>query len=214
MGNSKNKGNTFERAICKELSLWWSNGTNDNVFWRTASSGGRATQRGKKGKTTSNQGGDITFTDAVGEPFISMFSIEVKKGYPSYELQRILDKSENTKPSILEQWIQQAKKSHESARSHSWALIAKKDRAQTLIYLPHRDYLTCTEGKYPKQNYVIIGNLLTTNEQLEEKTEKSTEPAKPSGIICMPLQAFFDTAKPDAIKKSATLKGFLFDGVY
>ncbi len=75
------KGSSFEREIAKLLSLWWSDGKNDNVFYRSTTSGARATQRSKKGKETYLQQGDITASDPIGEPLIKEWSIEIKTGY-------------------------------------------------------------------------------------------------------------------------------------
>jgi hypothetical protein len=77
------KGGNFEREVSKDLSLWWSNGERDDIFWHTGGSGSRFTSRRKQNKDTAYQGGDITFTDPIGEPLIKMFSIELKTGYGS-----------------------------------------------------------------------------------------------------------------------------------
>ena len=79
------KGGSFEREISSVLSLWWSNGTRDDIFGRSDSSGGRFTSRWKNGKSTANMAGDITFTDACGEPLIKAWSIECKTGYGGKE---------------------------------------------------------------------------------------------------------------------------------
>ncbi len=81
--NSSSKGSAFEREISKELSLWWSEGKNDNIFYRSQSSGARATQRNKKGKETVNQHADITCSDPEGELLIKNWNIECKTGYSS-----------------------------------------------------------------------------------------------------------------------------------
>lgn len=52
------KGAGFERMICKALSLWVSHGSDVDLFWRSAMSGGRATQARKKGISV-RQSGDI-----------------------------------------------------------------------------------------------------------------------------------------------------------
>lgn len=75
------KGGSFEREIAKALSLWWTENTRDDVFYRSHASGGRFTSRRKIGKDTALQGGDITASDPIGEPLISEWSIEIKTGY-------------------------------------------------------------------------------------------------------------------------------------
>ena len=74
--NSKTKGNSFERKLCVLLSRWWTNGSRPDVFWRTASSGGRATQRAKAGDDTRNQYGDVGITDPIGQPFLDFCTIK------------------------------------------------------------------------------------------------------------------------------------------
>lgn len=86
MGNPKAKGSGFERDMCKLFSLWWSQGTRDDIFTRSQNSGGRFTARAKKGKDTHSQGGDFTYNDSTGRPFVELFSGEFKSGYsPKYK---------------------------------------------------------------------------------------------------------------------------------
>ena len=80
---AKGKGSAFEREISKQLSLWWTEGERDDVFWRTNASGARFTARRKQGKSTEGQGGDITCTDPIGRALTDLFSIELKTGYSS-----------------------------------------------------------------------------------------------------------------------------------
>lgn len=77
-GGGKAKGGEFERQICKKLSLWVSNNLHDDLFWRSAMSGGRATVRGKKGKETASGHGDITAVTPEGNLLTDYFVIECK----------------------------------------------------------------------------------------------------------------------------------------
>lgn len=83
---TKSKGAGFEREVCTALSLWWSEGERDDIFWRSNASGARATQRRKVGKDTAYQGGDTTFSDPIGEPLIRHWSIECKTGLGKREV--------------------------------------------------------------------------------------------------------------------------------
>ena len=74
-GGGKGKGSSFERYIAKELSLWWTEGKNDKIFWRTHSSG----MIGTVSKITQEYG-DIMAVDKVGQPFTDEFSIECRIG--------------------------------------------------------------------------------------------------------------------------------------
>lgn len=77
-GGGKQKGNAFERQVCKDLSLWISNGKRDDLLWRSAISGGRATVRMKKGKNTAHQAGDICSVHPDGHKLTDKFFIECK----------------------------------------------------------------------------------------------------------------------------------------
>jgi hypothetical protein len=78
MVNSKQKGSSFEREICRALSLWMSHGKQEDVFWRSAMSGGRSTVAFGKGKRLATQAGDLSCIHPVGNAFASRFLVECK----------------------------------------------------------------------------------------------------------------------------------------
>lgn len=77
-GGAHSKGTRFEREVCKALSLWISQGTREDVFWRSAMSGGRATVRAKMGIQLRAQAGDISPISALGEVLLDRFVLECK----------------------------------------------------------------------------------------------------------------------------------------
>lgn len=77
-GGGKAKGSAFEREICKALSLWVTGGKHEDVFWRSAMSGGRSTVAHAKGKRLAAQAGDISCIHPAGEVFASRFMCECK----------------------------------------------------------------------------------------------------------------------------------------
>jgi hypothetical protein len=77
-GKSKAKGSSFEREICKRLSLWVSDGQEQDCFWRSAMSGGRSTVAGRRGVKLNRQAGDITSTSPEGHALTDKFFIECK----------------------------------------------------------------------------------------------------------------------------------------
>lgn len=77
-GGGKAKGSNFERRVCKELSLWVTAGKNEDVFWRSAMSGGRATVAQRRGVKLRRQAGDITAVAPEGHVLTDWFMIEVK----------------------------------------------------------------------------------------------------------------------------------------
>lgn len=89
---SKQKGAEWERAVCKRLSLWVSNMTREDIFWRSAMSGGRATfatRKGREADEVSAQAGDISAISSEGELLIKLFFIECKN-YASLKLETLV----------------------------------------------------------------------------------------------------------------------------
>lgn len=131
MGNPKTKGGDFERKIAKKLSLWFTNGERDDIFWRTQSSGGRFTQRAKNNQNTENQGGDITFTDPIGKPLIDFWNLELKKGYSKTNLLNHIDSNKNTEfESLWNQCLNDADKCNKEPM-----LILKRDRKKEVVFI-------------------------------------------------------------------------------
>jgi len=130
----KGKGPEFERDICHQLSMWWSEGQRDDIFWRTANSGGRAIQR--KGKSTFGQYGDVQATDPLGQALIDLCTIELKRGYNNASLSDLLDKPTNTQ-SLYKRFIAQAIENSQKAKTFFWMLIVKRDRRLPLVILPY-----------------------------------------------------------------------------
>jgi len=78
---SHQKGSTYERDICRRLSLWVSNRLRQDVFWRTAMSGGRATMRSRLAPNASPftaQAGDISAIHPWGHLLLDLFTVECK----------------------------------------------------------------------------------------------------------------------------------------
>lgn len=78
MVNSKQKGASFERLVCTQLSLWISQNKRDDLFWRSSMSGGRATVQFKKGGQNRTQCGDITAIHPDGNPLTELCLISCK----------------------------------------------------------------------------------------------------------------------------------------
>ena len=77
-GGGKQKGASFERDTCRRLSLWVSHGKREDLFWRSAMSGGRATIGNKRGINLAAQAGDISSVDKAGHVLTCDFYIETK----------------------------------------------------------------------------------------------------------------------------------------
>jgi len=132
------KGGNFEREIAKKLSLWWTDGKTDAVFWRTSGSGARATVRKKVGKATANQDGDICATDPIGQPLIDLVTIELKVGYNSWNIKELLDSKK--KQTILEDFWEQCIREQDDQKRRGWWLIVRQDRRNELLFFDEGFY--------------------------------------------------------------------------
>jgi hypothetical protein len=74
---SKGKGSSFEREVCKMLSLWVTAGAKSDLYWRAAMSGGRATLGMKKGEQ-HRISGDIASVSPEGHVLTDQLHIECK----------------------------------------------------------------------------------------------------------------------------------------
>jgi hypothetical protein len=135
MAKGQGKGQNFEREICTRLSRWWTDGRRDDVFWRSAGSGARATTRSKRGRQTANQHGDVTAVDSIGAPLIDLFTIEIKRGYSDSTCQDLLDRREGAAELYYERWIINAMRDCQLAGAAGWLLIVRRDRHEPLIWM-------------------------------------------------------------------------------
>lgn len=136
------KGSAFEREVCRKLSLWWSGGQHDDWFWRTAGSGGRATNRAKRGKATANSAGDIGAECVEAQDLLGFITFELKRGYNDTDFQELLDHPGKSK---FRAFIEQARDSATLAGTPFWALIVRRDRRLPLVVT---DY-PCLGGDKP-----------------------------------------------------------------
>lgn len=156
-GSGSSKGAAFERDICKMLSKWWTYGTRDDVFWRTAGSGGRATNRTKQGKQTAGNYGDISCTDAVGWPLLQLCCFELKRGYGSWCLLDVIDGQTKRRSCKAIQFWQQTKKNAEDSGALYPVLIFKRDQRKVCIMFPKMlaQALVTFAGSYPNKTLFI-----------------------------------------------------------
>ena len=162
------KGASFERQICKTLSLWWTGGKRDDVFWRSSQSGGRATQRAKSGKTTFGSWGDIAAVDPIGLPLLKLVTIELKRGYSKHSPQEIFDAPKRKKvgKNSFAHALLQSERCARAAGSVGWMLIHRRDRKTEIAYFSHNVVAALHEcgifGRPPVVRYdlaVMPGNV-------------------------------------------------------
>jgi len=133
MSSKGAKGANFEREISKKLSLWWTGGERDDVFWRTSQSGGRASARAKIGKKTYGSYGDIAAVDPVGSPLIEKVTIELKRGYKKWSILDLIDKPERAAKQTFEKFLEQVKRDAKLAKTPCFMIIFKRDRREVCV---------------------------------------------------------------------------------
>lgn len=147
---SKNKGSSFERKICKTISLWLTDGKRDDVVWRTAGSGGRATVRAKRSCRTANAAGDMCATDPIAQPFIDKVLIEMKKGYTNgserIDVLKLIDSPNSKKSVLLLQWWLKAKKEARFANREEVWIVFERDRGKAIL-MTRGDYVKALERR-------------------------------------------------------------------
>lgn len=127
-GGGKAKGSSFERTICKELSLWISNGKYGDIFWRSAMSGGRSTVSLKSGKKLAAQAGDISSIHRLGHLFIEQFIIECK-AYKDLNFDTLIKGTGN----LIDFWKRVSKDAEEYNKKPM--LIAKQNHFPIVVCL-------------------------------------------------------------------------------
>lgn len=137
----KNKGPGFERATFKRLSRWFSKGESDDIFWRTAGSGARATVRAKKGVGTADSAGDMSAIHPSGKALTRVSIWELKRGYSSKNgspsqcigVLNIIDGKETKSPPLLVQWIKKVETEAKIHKRKLWFIIFQRDRKNACI---------------------------------------------------------------------------------
>lgn len=127
-GGGKQKGASFEREVCVLLSKWVTHGKREDVFWRSAMSGGRATIGHRKGKIHSAQVGDISAIHPDGHHFINAFAPECKF-YADLEWRGLL----TNRGKIVQFWEEICKQAN-NHNKHPF-LVARQNRMPTYICL-------------------------------------------------------------------------------
>lgn len=130
-GGGKAKGAEFERSVCKRLSMWISRGKRDDLFWRSAMSGGRATIGQASGADRSAQVGDVSaisdggaFTDKAAR-FVSKHVVECKS-VKDYQLDAFIFEGRGVIANAIEQC-------RLASRVKSPFVVLKQNRGRELV---------------------------------------------------------------------------------
>lgn len=140
----RGKGSGFERDLSRELSLWWTKGLRDDVFWRTSQSGGRSKTRMKTGRSTFGQYGDLQAVDPIGRPLMDLLTIECKKGYNKESAFNTIDNLPIAGTLHMTQWerfLRQAILDSSNGDTPHWLLIHRRDARATCVFMPMALYM-------------------------------------------------------------------------
>jgi hypothetical protein len=128
------KGSTFERKICRRLSLWISKGKDEDVFWRSSTSGARATINRKRGKMLPRQAGDICSVSPEGHVLTDVWFIELKH-HRSLQLMRFIFEADGKLMRFWEKTQEEAK-----AYDKSPMMIVKQNLLPILVLTPYENF--------------------------------------------------------------------------
>lgn len=184
--NSKAKGSSFERKLCKELSLWWTHGEREDVFWRSAGSGARATNAHRSGGSIANAEGDIVYSDAIGKPFTDFFCIELKTGYGDWSVMDLLET--NQKVTQFEKFWEQVSESALHSKAFP-LLIYRKDRRNTIVAFDFEAWRQIYNHKKASQALVDVPHI------------DLHIPYRLGRVYIYKLEDFFEALKPEYLKE-------------
>lgn len=195
-GGNPSKGPDYEREFCTRLSLWWTGGKQDDVFWRSQGSGGRASSRAKRGRATVGQHGDVAATQPIGEPLIDLMTIELKRGYSEYTVQDMLDRADKNAQQEWERFFYQCITSHEEAGSFAWFMVTRRDRRLDWCWFP----------KYLLSNLRSLGAFATPPRprvRMMVEVRDSSKVGAWHNVVGTTIDNFFDLVEPDHFHRLA-----------
>ena len=188
--SKSSKGSAYEREICRMLSEWWVPGR-DDIFWRSAASGGRATVRTKKGKSTFGQYGDITAIDPIGQPLTKVLSIECKRGYSKFSFADAIDRSAQ-KQTLWESFVEQAATSAAGTNTPYWFLIQRRDKRVAMVFFPRSLWTAILDAPFSLARPVPFLQM-----RVNVRMGKGTVLCD---VMAMTLQGFLSHVTPEMIK--------------
>jgi hypothetical protein len=157
------KGSQNERELCRQFSLWWSEGLEigpprNDIFWRTAGSGARARVRTDSGQNVLRGYGDMMAEDPIGQPLIDKCTFEFKKGYPELSIDSCID-SKQKLPRLI-QFLQEVEKDARDAGNYPM-LVIHRNRKKPIIGISDSLYQDFNEwyGDIKTESIVRLHNI-------------------------------------------------------
>jgi len=128
-GGGKRKGANWERKVCEQLSRMIQPDSDETLFWRSAMSGGRSTNRHRQGKKDATQAGDITCIHPAGAWLTEYFFLECKH-VRNLQIQLGLLEGRGALATFWRIAVKDARKHGKHPM-----LIAKENRCRTLVVM-------------------------------------------------------------------------------
>ncbi len=138
--HSSKKGGGYERLMSKRLSLWISNGERDDLLWRSAMSGGRATLKAKKGGGSKSQSGDLSAIDPLGCKFLDLFVVSLRHR-KDFKFHRLVTQNKGL---FVESWQDVCNEAHREGKHPM--LIVRQNRCPDVIAVDNDGIDTIEEG--------------------------------------------------------------------
>jgi hypothetical protein len=161
-GGGKEKGARNERRLSRELSLLISNGERDDLLWRSAMSGGRATVGKRSGKQRHAQAGDLSSIDRKSHWLVRDWYIEAKHYHELQILRGMLFNSGR----LYRFWRHTVKEAAHYGKKPM--LLAKQDRQPELLIINKGERLSLITRtpiislpSWPADIYLFAGLELT-----------------------------------------------------
>jgi hypothetical protein len=151
---SKQKGASFEREICKKMSLWISGGEREDCLWRSAMSGGRATVGRRAGKSHDHHAGDISATSPEGHRLTDAWFLECKF-YRDLDIKAALVEGRGKLAQFWREACEQATAHHKMPM-----LIAKQNQTRVLLLTPIASHMN-PSGLVQLKHANLIARLFT-----------------------------------------------------
>lgn len=192
---ARNGGTPWEREVCRRLSFWWTGDPNQSVFWRSATSGARATVRGRRGLRTAGGHGDIAATDAGAQPLTDLIMIECKKGYAKATLHDLLDRLPSHR-SPFEDWALKAQEQSEAAGIPHWIIVARRKGKNPVVVMRQLLYNALVKG-CGMTEMLLDGQACVT---VRFRTKGNALCVR---LVAMTLDDFLAAVIPDRIRKMA-----------
>lgn len=152
-GQGKQKGNDFEIQICRKLTKWVTGKERPEIFWRSASSGAKATMSKKSGHATKMHG-DVMAIDQMGTFLTDNILIECKH-YKDVRVEALLERK-----GLVFGWLHKCMTEAEESGKYPW-LVFKGNYGPLLIILErymfgHLEDIIGTPRWYPLQYQNVV----------------------------------------------------------